>query len=244
MQPLASSLDHSPCEGRQHGLAIGVAQGFAARPFRVGHHAKHIALWVAHPSNVVHGAIWIVLIADAPVWTTIAEQNLVAVFDGVQARIVYRVVSFSVSNGDAQRLTIRQGCGQGRHQRFRPQQDVSANELSAFVVAQCTRKQACLTQHLESIAHTEHQTSSARVGHHLFHDGREACNRTAPEVISVAESPREDHQVDPFQVAIFVPEPLHMEPEFRAEGVFHVVVAIGPWEGDDADFHASEVRNP
>ena len=82
------------------------------------------------------------------------------------------------------------------------------------------------------------------MGDHLIHDGGETRDGSTAEIVSVAEATGQDHQVDPLEVAVLVPEPLDVEPEFRAEGVFHVVVAIGPREGDDADFHAGEVRNP
>ena len=67
--------------------------------------------------------------------------------------------------------------------------------------------------------------------------GRETRDGSTAEVISVAEATGQDDQVDPFEVAVFVPEPLNMETEFRAEGIFHIMVAIGPGEGDNADFH-------
>ena len=145
---------------------------------------------------------------------------------------------------DAQRLAIRQTGRHGGHERLGAQQHVAADEFPALVVAEGPRKEPGLAEHLEPVADTEHESAPARVGHHLIHNGRETRDGSTAEIVSVAEATGQDHQVNPLEVAVLVPEPLDVEPEFRAEGVFHVMVAIGPREGDDADFHAGEVRHP
>ena len=50
----------------EHGAAIGIAQGLAARALGVGHHAKDIALCVADASNVVHRTIGVEIVSDPP----------------------------------------------------------------------------------------------------------------------------------------------------------------------------------
>ena len=195
------------------------------------------------PGDVLDRPIRIELVADAAIRPAVTEQDLVAVLQGVEPGIVDGVVAFAVGDWDAQRLSIRQTGCHGRHQRLGTQQHVAADELAALVVAEGPGKQARLAEDLEAIAHTEDESAPARVGHHLIHDGRETRDGSTAEIVSVAEATGQDHQVDPLEVAVLVPEPLDVEPEFRAEGVFHVVVAIGPGEGDDADFHAGEVRN-
>ena len=161
---MMSGLYHSRRQGRQHGPSVGVAEGFAACALGVRHHPKNIAIGIADPSNVVHRTIGVEFIFNPAIGSAVSEQDLIAILDGVQPSVVDGVVAFAVGNGDAQRLAIGQAGRHGGHQRLRAQQDIAANELSAFVVPERSGQQPCLAQHLKTIADAEDKPASSCMG--------------------------------------------------------------------------------
>jgi hypothetical protein len=74
--------------------------------------------------------------------------------------------------------------------------------------------------------------------HHFLHDGAEAGDGAGTQIIPVTETTRQDHQIDPLQIVVLVPQLYGFLTEDIRYGVVRILVAIGTREANNTGFHA------
>ena len=167
---VSGSSHHRLQQPDEERLAIRVPQARIGSTLGVRHHAENVAAFVAHPGDVLHAAVRVRIGRDVAHRIAIAEKHLLFSVQFLQ-RIRARVVAaLTMSDRNAHSIAL-QRAGDGAILRLRLDEDIPANELLAAVVEQGTGQQACLAQHLETVAHTEDQASYFGMRGHFLHDG-------------------------------------------------------------------------
>ena len=113
---------------------------------------------------------------------------------------------------------------------------VEAAELAVVVADQRAGQQVRLAQDLEAVADAEDGHPSLGGRDDLGHDGGEAGDRAAAQVVAVGEAAREHDRVDALEVVVAVPQGNGLGAG-DAYGALRVDVVEGAGEGDDADLH-------
>jgi hypothetical protein len=104
------------------------------------------------------------------------------------------------------------------------------------------RQEARFTKDLEAVADAEEEFTGSGVLFHGLHDGREAGDGPAAEVIAIGKSAGQDDEVVAGERFVLVPDIIGSDAHF-GEGEDTVLVAIGSGEANDGGFQGSgEVR--
>ena len=113
---------------------------------------------------------------------------------------------------------------------------LAADEAERFVRQQRPGKQAGFAEDLEPVADPEHGPSGLGVFRHGLHRRREAGDRARTQVVTVRKPARDDHDVDPLERGVRVPDQPRV-PEAPARQ-HRVAVVARAWELDHAESHA------
>jgi hypothetical protein len=131
-----------------------------------------------------------------------------------------------VGNGNADDLSWSKEKGEGGICTLHPEENVPANEPPIPVGKKRPGEESTLKENLEPVANTKDNTPRKREIPHRPHNGGKPGNGSGSEIITVTESPGEDHAVASPEVSIAVPEEHHFLPEHIPENVETVVVTV------------------
>ena len=228
----AQGVDH----GAEEDAAVGAAGQLGLHGvLRVRHHAEHVARLVADAGDVVERAVGVGALGPLAGGVDVAHDDLVVGLHLLEGRRVDRVVALVVLDDDAQHVALRAGAGERRVRRLHAQVDVPADELEARVPDEAAGQEAGLDQDLEAVADAHHESAvRGEVGDGL-HDGAEARDGAAAQVVAVAEPAGDDDAVDALEVGVLVPEVLGGDAGEGLERVVRVAVGVDAGEDDDAD---------
>src|SRR5262249_46539369 len=98
-------------------------------------------------------------------------------------------------------------------------------------------EQPGFAENLEAVADAEHAPASRGVARDRPHDGREARDGAAAQIVAVREAPRQDHAVDALQVRILVPEHHAVVAEHMVGHPQHVAIVVRPGKRHHAPAH-------
>jgi hypothetical protein len=96
------------------------------------------------------------------------------------------------------------------------------------------------TEDLESVADTQYFTAIGSKPGDAVHNGAEACNSAAAQVVAIGEAAGKNDAVvfaQAVEVGILVPEHDHFLIEVVSQGILHITIAIGTGENDNSEFH-------
>ena len=142
-------------------------------------------------------------------------------------------MSDRAANDRSMLITIReQGVG-----RLDPQVNPLADVFEAGVAQQRAGEQASLAGDLKTVADRENRAPAFCECDDVLHDRAESRDGARPQVVTVAEATRENHDVTLLEIVILVPEIDGLLAELLDDGLIGVVVAVGAWERHDAEFH-------
>src|SRR5205085_12087285 len=102
----------------------------------VGHHAEDVAGAVADPGDRARGAVRIRLAGQSPLGIAVPEDDLAIAFELVERGVVGEVIAFTVSNGRAEDLSLRQRVRERRVGLLDAQQHLAAEEAEVLVAHQ------------------------------------------------------------------------------------------------------------
>jgi hypothetical protein len=125
-----------------------------------------------------------------------------------------------------------------RIRNFNPQRDKITNKSQRPISDERTGKQAGFAQDLEPVASAEHKLAGSRIADHRPHDGRETRDRTAPEIIAVGKTARQNNRVVLAKGRFFVPDKIGLQTFDAVDSGDTILVAIGTGELNDCEFHA------
>ncbi len=204
----------------------------------MGHEAGHVAVRVRHPGDRPQRAVRIRLsVVDpggGPIGVGVAEEDPSLRLEAVEGRLVGVEAALAVGDRQPQRPSIGQGAGERAVEAFRDDPDVAAEEAELPVAEQGPRHQAGLRQHLEAVAHPEHEAAVGGEPRDGAHDRAEPGDHPRPEVVAVGEAAREDDSRDSGEVDILVPQ-RHRLGAGEPEAVLRVGIAVAAREDHDAD---------
>src|SRR5579884_212009 len=121
----------------------------------MGHHAENIPRLVTQAGDMIDGAVGIRFIGERSLLRHIAKNNLVALFQTRQARLINIIVSFRMCNREGENLT---GSIERRERGLvilNPNEDRLADELQGAVSTERPRQKPRLYQDLKSVADPE-----------------------------------------------------------------------------------------
>ena len=119
---------------------------------------------------------------------------------------------------------------------------IGTDKSALGIVQQGTRQQTGLDQHLKAVANADLWSAGSRVFCHGLHDRGKTGNGPGTQVISIGKTAGEDQHINVLRIGVFMPKPDGLGMGKQADGIGHVLVAIGPGKGDYAPFHRAKVR--
>ena len=147
------------------------------------------------------------------------------------------VVALPVRDRHAQHLSPRRTGGERRVGLLDPDVHVLAVKLQVAVAEHRAGEESRLAENLEAVADAQDRAAGsdevADGGHHR----REPGDRAGAQVVAVREAARQHHDVGAVEARLLVPDELRLLPEHVLHGVIRVVIAVGSWKNDDAEFH-------
>src|ERR1041385_683853 len=99
-------------DGLEDADAVGAAEERLRAALRVGHHAQDVSFAVADAGDRSRGAVRVRVAGQAAFAVAVTEDDLAIAFQLVERRVVGEVVAFSMSNGCAEDLSLRQLAGE------------------------------------------------------------------------------------------------------------------------------------
>jgi hypothetical protein len=116
---------------------------------------------------------------------------------------------------------------------------MAADEAEPAVAHHRTWKQTSLQQNLEPV--TDAQNHSAALGEFLdrLHHRRKTRDRSRTQVIAISKTAWQDNGVTICEILRLMPNEFNGLVQNVPDGVKRVVVAIGPGENDDSEFHCA-----
>ena len=142
-----------------------------------------------------------------------------------------------MADRNGQYFPLTAGAGERGFRVLHPYLDRFADIFQAYIPHQCSREQARLAQNLEAVANTEHQAAGGGEIPHRLHHWREFRDRPGAEVIAVGESAGHDDGFTILQVVGFVPQQGDRLSGHLLDCPTGIMVTVGSWENDDAEFH-------
>src|SRR5438270_6062028 len=234
-RPAALSVESSSAEagGRrqkrpEEDQAVRRAEKGVARPLGVGHQADDVAFGRTDAGDVVGGAVGVL---------DVAQDDAVVGAEFGQGALRARVVALEVVDGQLQHLTGRRPRREHRPRAVDPHLDVAAQELQGPVLLQGAGQEAGLGEDLEAVADAEHGPALAGERGHRAHHGAEAGDGARAQVVAVGEASGKDHGVGVADGVVAVPHQSGLTAG-RADGLDHVVLAVGAGEDDHANSHS------
>jgi hypothetical protein len=76
---------------------------------------------------------------------------------------------------------------------------------------------------------------------HLVHNGAEARNGAAAQIIAIGKPAGQQYHIAALQVVVLVPKAYGRLAGDGFHGLGHVLIAVGTGESDDAEFHVWEL---
>ena len=222
---------------------VRAAEKRVAGAFGVGHESENIAGFVADAGDVLPRAVGVGRIGDLALRVGVTKQNLPVDLQAVEGFVVGEIAAFAVRDGDVQQRAGPSGVGKGGVVVFDPHGDVLADEMESAVAHERPGQKAGFTKDLKAIANADHDSPRGGKVLHRAHDGREAGDGSAAQIIPVGKSPRHDHRVETGERGILVPDVIGGGTGQGIEDMDAVLVAIGPGEADDGEFHKMETTN-
>lgn len=206
--------------GRTHQSVAGA--------FRVRHHAEYIALLIENTGNVTQRAIRVV---------EIAERHPVFAFQAVQRRFIREITTLAVGYGDTNYVALAEAPSKRRIRRFDLQANVPANELQACIAKKSAGKNAGFDENLKPVADAKHVAAARGELLYGVHDGREARDRAATQVVAERETARKNDGIEAFHRVLIVPDVFGFDAEIVVQGIPRIVVAVAAGKDDNASFH-------
>ena len=226
--------------------AVGAAgEAGLDRVLGVRHEAEDVEVLVADAGDVVERAVGAgaadraaaALAGLGAVGGAVAQHDLAVVAHAGQGVGVDPVVALVVLDDDAQHVAGLGRLGEGRAGVLDAQVDVAADELEADVADERARQQVGFGQDLEAVADAHDEAAAGGEVGDRGHDGAEAGDGAAAQVVAVGEAAGDDDGVDVAQVGVLVPEPDRLGAGEGGDGVPGVVVGVDAREHADADAH-------
>src|SRR2546423_10886552 len=181
------------------------------------HHAEHVAALVDDAGDAVRGAVGVGRGGHSAPLVAVPEHHLAALLQAAQGGRVGEVVALAVGDRHADHLVLVQVVREGEVCALADQLAPGAAKFQAGVAEQGAGQQAGLTEDLEAVADSPAQSATLGELDAALHHRREAGDRPGPQIIAIAEAAREDHAVDPPQVAVLVPQVLQLRPRERLD---------------------------
>ena len=162
----------------QDSLTVDVTQGFGTGAFRMGHHAKNISVLVTDAGDIPERSIGVAGGNDIAGLVRIAIDHLVVGFQFIQHPVIRIVATFAVGDGYLQGPAFV-ACA--------PQIDISGNELPVGIAEQSPWKEMGFAKDLEPVADAKDLPAVGGEPGHALHNGTEAGDGPAAEVIAVGK---------------------------------------------------------
>jgi hypothetical protein len=154
---------------------------------RVGHHPEDVALLIHHPRDGGQRTVGIVV--------HVAKGHLSAALQTLVPLLVDEITAIHVGDGEPEGCGTRQSGGETVRPSVGAKDDVAAEEVFAGIEEERSGEETGLGQNLKAVANAQHGPALPGKGRHLFHHRGESGDGTTPEVVTVAESARQDDVV-------------------------------------------------
>ena len=217
-------------------FAIVAAEERFAGAFGMRHQAGHIALFIADAGDVQQRAVRIGAVGQVSVLVAVLPKDLVVDLELRQRFFVGKLAAFAVRDGHAENFPRRNLAGERRGVRSGLEENIFAVELQIAVADERTREEVCLGENLKAVADADNEAAVVGELFHGLHHGAEPRDRTAAQVIAVAETTGHNDAVGVAERRILMPD----EPRGMAEqanGVDGVLVAVAGGELEDGEIH-------
>jgi len=189
------------------------------------HQAGHVALFIADAGDVLQRAVGIRRVGQVSVRVAVLPQNLVVGLELRERFFVGKIAAFAVGDGHAEDFSRRNLAGERRVVRGGLEENVFAVELQVAVADERAGQQAGFGEHLKAVADADDEAAVVGELFHGLHDGAEARDRAAAQVITVAETAGHNDAVGVAERGFLVPEQPRGMAE-QADGVDGVLVAV------------------
>jgi hypothetical protein len=189
----------------------------------MGHHAHHVAAFVADPGDIAKGAVRVI---------DISQHHALLRLQHVERAVVGEIAAFAVSNGHLEELPGS----------LDAQRHIAANELQASILEQRAWEQSALDQDLKAVADAEDGSTVGREFTNRRHHWRKLRDGAAPQVVSIRESAGQNYRIDVTDGGRIVPKELGLLAQVVGEGVPGIVIAIAAGKNDNADFHGEKFQ--
>ena len=192
----------------------------------VGHETHDVAALIAHPGDIAGRAVG--------VGAQVAEDDESLPLQPVELLGRGDEVALGALHRDGDLLALGELVGPGGAGAVHPQALLDAHEALVVVADERTGQQVGLSQDLEAVADPQHGHACLGGVDDLPHDGGEAGDGPAAQVVAIGESSGDDQGIHALEVGVLVPQG-HGLGARQAHGPGGVDVVEGAGEGDDAD---------
>jgi len=214
-------------------------ENFFAGTLGVGHETCHIFLSVTDTGDIEQGTIGVGFRGSVAVAVAIAPEDLPVCLHLLECFSVGEVAAFSVGDRDSQERSFRGFAGKGRIRVASAQPDELAAERDAFIADQRSGQESGFTQDLEPVADAQHQSAAVGKLLHSGHDVAVAGDGAGAQIISIAETSRDNDRIGVAQAGIFMPEQAGIVAQNVFENVNTVLVTITSRKLKDGKIHNS-----
>ena len=162
--------------------------------------------------------------------------------------LIGTVIALSVCDGQVEKeagaggeefsVALRDlGMGESGFHVLKAGMDELADEMQGVIADEGAGEEAGFAEDLEAVANAEDEFAAGGLGGDAAHDGGEAGDGAAAEVVAVREATGKDNEIELFNRGFLVPDVFCFQAEIALKNVIAVLVAIGAWEPDDSGFH-------
>jgi hypothetical protein len=120
------------------------------------------------------------------------------------------------------------------------QVDIFGDELLVGVAEKRSRQEMGFAEDLEAVADAEHLSAFRGEPGYALHNGAEAGNCPAAEVVAIGKTPGKNDAVvfaQAAQIGILVPEHDNFLIQIGLQGTLHITIAVRSGENHYAEFH-------
>ena len=203
----------------------------------MGHHAENVSAAAADAGDVIEGAVGIGCGCDRASCGRVTENYAVFAVQLVEGRLIAKIISLHVADGNGQHFSLRAGLGEWGGRIFDANMNRLANIFEAAVAKERSGQEAGFAKNLEAVADSEHEAAAVGKAADRFHDGREFCDGAGAQVIAEGKASGDDDGVAIFKIVRFVPEKSNRLFGYLLDGPERVAIAVGAGEDDYAEFH-------
>lgn len=140
--------------------------------------------------------------------------------------VVCKIAALTVRNRKPENGSRPRGISKGTVMTFDADVNVLTNEMQAAIAHKRAGKQSRFAENLKAVANANDQSSLSGKDFHRAHDGREACNGSAAQVVPVRESAWDDDRVKALQRGVLVPDVFGRCAREGVERVNAVLIAV------------------